>query len=278
MTKRRITVIVENTCRDRGLLGEHGLSFWIELGSEAVLFDTGQGQVIKHNAQRLGVKLASTESIALSHGHYDHTGGLSDVLALTGHPRVYAHPQAFEPKYACNANGLARDVGTAESAIRDVRSRAEMIPVTEPVEIGAGLWLTGPVPRLTAYEDTGGAFFKDKDCHEPDDLVDDQAAFFETESGTVVILGCAHSGVINTLRHIRTLTSNRPIRAALGGMHLVNAGPERINATIEELRSLEVASLAPCHCTGFPATARLWREFSDQCRACPAGSVIAFDD
>jgi len=128
---------------------------------------------------------------------------------------------------------------------------------------------------VAEFEDTGGAFFKDRSCAEPDDLVDDQVAFLETEAGTVVILGCAHAGVINTLRHIQSLTNGRPIHIVIGGMHLLNASSERMDNTVAELRRLDVQHLLPCHCTGLAAMARLWNEFPGRCTACPVGTVVA---
>ena len=109
---------------------------------------------------------------------------------------------------------------------------------------------------------------------EPDQLVDDQAAFVETPVGTVVVLGCAHAGVINTLRHVQALTDNRPIYMAIGGMHLLNASPERMDKTVAELRRLDVKRLLPCHCTGMAAVARLWQEFPGRCGACPVGTIV----
>jgi 7,8-dihydropterin-6-yl-methyl-4-(beta-D-ribofuranosyl)aminobenzene 5'-phosphate synthase len=274
MTDQRITVLVENTAGGRGLLAEHGLSFWIELGHKRILFDTGQGNVLSGNASRLGIQLELADAIVLSHGHYDHTGGLGDALQGVGRPKVYAHPAAFAPKFARNTDGTARDIGISCLGPQDVRERAEFVRVEGPTEVCEGLRLTGPVPRTTDFEDTGGAFFRDKDCTEPDDLIDDQAAFVDTPAGTVVILGCAHAGVINTLRHIQTLTNGRPIRTVIGGMHLLNANPERMDKTVAELRRLDVQRLLPCHCTGLGAVARLWHEFPGRCAACPVGAVV----
>ena len=137
--------------------------------------------------------------------------------------------------------------------------------------------MTGPVPRLTDFEDTGGPFFLDEACTRPDPLEDDQSVFLDTTEGTVVLLGCAHSGIINTLRYIRQLTDNHPIQAVIGGMHLVGASSHRIERTIEELKRIGVERLAPAHCTGMPATVALWNAFPGRCQACPVGTRFEFD-
>jgi len=274
MADGKITVVVENTAGGRGLLGEHGLSFWIELSGKHVLFDTGQGHVLLSNARRLGIRFDHIDAVALSHGHYDHTGGLGDVLRNSRATTVYAHPAAFEAKYARNADGIARDVGMPGLDEEMIRDMAEVVLVEGPTEVCSGLYLTGPVPRTTDFEDTGGDFFKDQTCKEPDQLVDDQAAFIETQVGTVVVLGCAHAGVINTLRHVQALTDNGPIHTLIGGMHLVHAGTERMDKTVAELRRLDVKRLLPCHCTGMAAIARLWQEFPGRCDACHVGTVV----
>jgi 7,8-dihydropterin-6-yl-methyl-4-(beta-D-ribofuranosyl)aminobenzene 5'-phosphate synthase len=274
MTDGRITVLVENTAGRRGLLGEHGLSFWIELEGKKILFDTGQGHVLTHNAQQLGIRLDQVDAIVLSHGHYDHTGGLAEVLKAARRPLVYTHPAAFGSKYAQNRDGTARDVGMPEIDEPEVRRHAELVWVENPMEIPPGLHLTGPVPRVTSYEDTGGGFFQDPECTTPDELLDDQAVFMETPAGTVVLLGCAHAGIVNTLQYIQWLTHGRPIHTVMGGTHLINAGPERMEETIAALRRLEVSRLFPCHCTGFTAAARLWSEFPTRCAGCPTGTVV----
>ena len=270
----RLTVVVENTAGGLGLLGEHGLAFWVETGTERFLFDTGQGMALEHNAQRLRIPIASADAIVLSHGHYDHTGGLGALLKSSNNNKVYAHPEAFNPKFACSPDKKARNASTPGLTKKSVQKLADIVPVEQPTNVSERFRLTGPIPRLTDFEDTGGPFFKDDACNKVDELIDDQAAFVETASGAVVILGCAHAGVINTLDYVQTLTDNKPIHTVIGGMHLLAAGPERMDKTVAELRRLDLQRLIPCHCTGFPATARLFREFPDKCLPCFVGTTI----
>jgi len=273
----RVTTLVENTVHQRGLLGEHGLAFWIETERRNLLFDTGQGLALEHNARRLGLHLESLEAVVLSHGHNDHTGGLSAATQLAPQAIVYAHPAAFERKYVRKDDGTTRDIGVPDPQNLDALRRARAwIHTVKPVDVGGGIFVTGPIPRLTRFEDTGGPFFLDSKGSAPDPLSDDQALFFASSQGAVVLLGCAHAGVINTLQYVRTLTGGSPIHAVMGGMHLKHAGPERMEQTIEALRELEIERLGPAHCTGSSAEAQLRAAFPGKCFSCPAGSTMEF--
>ena len=274
MNTLKITVLVENTAGKLGVLAEHGLSFLIETGGEKILFDTGQGFVLKHNLRRLFQGLENVKTVVLSHGHYDHTGGLATALSMMDSPSIYAHPAAAEPKFARNADGTGRSIGMSERN-KDALLHSNWIKTKKPTELSGGLHLTGPIPRGTDFEDTGGPFYLDSDCTVADPLDDDQAAFIETDNGTVVVLGCAHAGVINTLQYIQNLTDGKPIHTVIGGMHLHSASDERMDQTVEQLRALNLQSLFPCHCTGFAAAARLWTEFPGRVHACPVGIVIS---
>jgi 7,8-dihydropterin-6-yl-methyl-4-(beta-D-ribofuranosyl)aminobenzene 5'-phosphate synthase len=278
MAKTRITVLVENTARGPGLLAEHGLAYWIEYNDHRVLLDSGQGGVLMSNAYKLGIRLTQIDALVLSHGHYDHTGGVAEALKTSQSVAVYAHPAAFAEKFIRNNDGTAREIGMpylSDKAVRDSRNR--LIATTQPTMVFDGLTATGPVPRLTDFEDTGGPFFLDEACTRPDPLEDDQSVFFDTTKGTVVLLGCAHSGVINTLHYIRQLTENRPICTVIGGMHLVGASQRQIERTTEEFQRIGVGRLAPAHCTGMPATVALWTAFPGQCQTCGIGSVFDFE-
>ena len=272
-----ITVLVENSVQGRELLAEHGLAFDVQAGPDSLLFDTGQSGLLVHNARCLGVDLSLLRAIALSHGHYDHTGGLRAVWELAPGAELYAHPAALGPHFARNPDGTTRDVGISAPNLAGVRAHTPPPrPTQTPTEVLKGFFLTGEIPRATAFEDMDIHFVLNEAGTQPDSILDDQALFFDTQDGVVVLLGCAHAGVVNTLLYVRRLTHNRPIHAVLGGMHLLAAGPERMTRTVEALRELGVQRMAPAHCTGVAATARLWSEFPQACSSCSVGSRFVF--
>jgi 7,8-dihydropterin-6-yl-methyl-4-(beta-D-ribofuranosyl)aminobenzene 5'-phosphate synthase len=272
----RITLLAENTAVGRGILGEHGLSWLIEAGGRRVLFDLGQGMVLARNAAAIGVDLADVEAIVLSHGHYDHVDGWTVLPEAVKKVPVYLHPAALEEKFQGKGGGRMERVNDP-AVLRAIGSEALARRSSEgPVEVVEGLWATGEVPRETGYEDTGGAFFLDQDGTRVDPLADDQSLFFRTEAGLVVVLGCAHAGVVNTLRHVRRLCPDRPLHAVVGGMHLVNAGGERLERTIADLRDLAPDWLGPNHCTGEAAVAALTAAFPGRILSCHAGRTLTF--
>jgi 7,8-dihydropterin-6-yl-methyl-4-(beta-D-ribofuranosyl)aminobenzene 5'-phosphate synthase len=272
-----VTTLVENSVNIAGLCAEHGLAFLIRAGDSKVLFDTGQSGLLLANAEQMGFRLAEIQAVALSHGHYDHTGGLDAVLRLAPAARVFAHPAAIASKFTANADGSVRQVGMDPRVVGLLKAREHLVTWSSaPLEIAGGIYLTGEIPRRNTYEDTGGRFYLDSAAVTPDPLFDDQALFFDTSDGVVVVLGCAHSGVVNTLEYVRELTGERQIFAVIGGMHLLAAGPERMEKTIETLHRFDVQKLVPGHCTGISAVARLWAEFPSRCALCPVGTTIQF--
>jgi 7,8-dihydropterin-6-yl-methyl-4-(beta-D-ribofuranosyl)aminobenzene 5'-phosphate synthase len=276
--KISITVLVENSVHERGLKAEHGLAWHIQFESHQVLFDTGQTDLLVENARQLGISLERLNAIVLSHGHYDHTGGLVAVVASSPCPPIFLHPAAREPKFSLQPDGTPRFIGLPEAS-RAVLAhhQARIIETRTCTEVVKGLFVTGELPRRTPYEDTGGRLFLDERATQPDTMRDDQAVFFDTSAGVVVMLGCAHAGVINTLDYIQGLNPGRPFRAVLGGLHLLNASPERLAATVEALRQREIPLLVPAHCTGAAAVARLWESFPGRCAAPGVGRRFAFE-
>lgn len=274
----RITVLVENSVHRRQLVAEHGLSFHIQNGSRSLLFDAGQTDLALINAESLHLPLNNVESIALSHGHYDHTGGVPAILDVAPQARVCLHPAAFAHKFSRNHAGPPRAIGMSDCVVRAIRHHPGGFTATpQCMEIMDGIFVTGEIPRVTAYEDTGGAFYLDADGFKNDPLVDDQALVIDLGRSIVLLLGCAHAGMVNTLEYVRQLTGGKPVGAVIGGLHLGNASDERLEKTIAYLRDVKLTTLAPAHCTGLSATTRLMAAFPETCRPAGVGAVFEFN-
>ncbi len=271
-----ITVLVENSVHRRGLVAEHGLSFHIQIGQRSLLFDTGQTDLTLMNAETLRVPLGRLEVIVLSHGHYDHTGGLPAFLEVAPNAPVFLHPAAFENKYSKSPEGKTRFIGMNPKTAQALYARRNYVETSSCTSVMDGVFVTGEIPRPTSYEDTGGAFYLDADGLRSDPLLDDQALVIDLGRRVILLLGCAHSGVVNTLDHVQHLTGGKPVCAVIGGLHLAAASEERIQQTINRLRSTNLECLAPIHCTGWPATAQLWQALPDICRPAGVGAVFEF--
>jgi 7,8-dihydropterin-6-yl-methyl-4-(beta-D-ribofuranosyl)aminobenzene 5'-phosphate synthase len=272
-----VTTLIENSVTARGLRAEHGLAFHLQVGQRSLLFDTGQTGLVLENARKLGVALEQVQAVALSHGHNDHTGGLNAVRALAPQARLFVHSGSLAPKFAASPAGAGRPIGMEEACAAGIRRAADRVVwTTRPSEVMEGIFVTGEIPRQTAFEDTGGRFFLDAACVRPDPLVDDQALFFDTPEGSVVLLGCGHAGVVNTIEYIRQLTGGRPIHAVLGGMHLLAASALRMDQTVAAFRRWDIQRLGPAHCTGLPALAQLWTAFPGRCCSCAVGTSWRF--
>ena len=271
-----ITLLVDNQAQE-GLKHEHGLSLFIEHQGKRILFDNGQNEALFFNAEKLNISLNNLDMIILSHGHYDHGGNLAALLLANPKALFYAHPDCKNIRYSLHPNKPARTISLSKEALAaiDAIPPAQCHFITHATEVLPRLWLTGEIPRVSNIEDTGGPFFLDPEGKQADCLNDDMSLWIETNAGLTVICGCCHSGIVNTLNHIKKQTrETKPIKTLLGGLHLVGADQRRLNYTLEYLSNQGIEKLYPAHCTGENAMNLLKEIFETRTEIAMAGLKI----
>ena len=276
----RITTISENTAMTGGMLSEWGLSILIETKSLKILFDTGQSVSAAYNSDALGLDLSLTDKIVLSHGHFDHTGGLRDVLKKIGKKiQVLAHPDAWNLKYGLPPEMTThRYIGIPYKREELESLGADFVLNKEPVWLADNIVLTGEIPMTTEYEQIDqGLFVKQGDRFVPDQVLDDKSIILKTAKGLLVIAGCAHRGIINTLQYARALTGEERIHAVIGGIHLFRASIEQRERTIEAFKEMQVEKIGVSHCTGLDASFRIAHEFKENFFFNNTGNRLNFD-
>lgn len=271
-----ITLLVDNLA-GKGLQHEHGLSIFIEHQGKRILFDNGQNEVLFYNAEKLSISLSNLDAIILSHGHYDHGGNLKSLLLANPNALFFAHPDCLQTRYSLHPNKPARMISLSQQTIEAINRFPEQQKkwVTAPTEIVNGLWISGQIPRVCDAEDTGGPFFLDTEKKQKDLIYDDMSIWLEDKEGITVVCGCCHSGIINTLSHIKKQTGPlTKINNLLGGLHLLSANSERMNATLNYLQKQNINHLYPAHCTGENAMLLLSKKFKNRVEIARSGLKV----
>ena len=261
-----IVTLVENTAGRVGVLAEWGLSILVDVDGLKVLLDTGQSTSVVHNASVLGIDLSIIDKIVLSHGHFDHTGGLRQLLsAMRKQVEIIAHPDIWDAKYVQRPGEKSHSYIGIPFQKDELESLGASFTLTnEPLWISDNIVTTGEIPMLTDYEKIdANLYVKREGAFRPDPLKDDMALVIKTDRGLVIVAGCAHRGIINTLRHAQKLAGVETIDTVVGGTHLFRAAEDQIELTIAELKGFGIQRLGASHCTGFRASVRLAEEFGD---------------
>jgi 7,8-dihydropterin-6-yl-methyl-4-(beta-D-ribofuranosyl)aminobenzene 5'-phosphate synthase len=274
----RITTLVDNSVSMHAnkLIGEHGLSFYIETARHKILFDAGQYLALSHNAGVLDIDLSRIDMMVLSHGHYDHTGGLKHLLENNNTFALYAHPDVFDDKRK-SVNKKYKKIGIPLKKDAFENSDVQLTLSKSAFEIAPGIFTSGEIPQQNDFESIESGFFVKRGGQiVPDTLADDQALILDTKKGLVVLLGCSHRGVINTLNHVVKLTGKNKIRAIIGGLHLGKASDAKLTKIIDHLGEFNIEKIGLSHCTGTKAILALFDRFKDRVFINTVGTVTTF--
>jgi len=262
--KLKLAVLVEDSVSEsqREVIAKHGLSFLIEAEGDgdkvSVLMDTGPSpDIVLHNAEVMGVDLTKIDAVFLSHGHYD----------VVAHPKVFGLKLKLDPSL--------KYIGSPFKLSEVEASGGVLLLARNPVTIAKGVMTSGEIERGVAYEKVEDFWSVEEETFKEDLMPDDQALTINLEGkGLVVVSGCAHSGIINTIRTAQKVTGVSKVCAVLGGFHLVGADDKRIRLTVKELLKISPEVVGSCHCTGSKAVHRLVEAFGDLCKPLRTGDTI----
>ncbi|MEM3130398.1 MAG: MBL fold metallo-hydrolase [Nitrososphaerota archaeon] len=262
------------------ILAKHGLALFIEIDFNEkekinILMDTGPSpDIILHNAKELNIDLKKINIIVISHAHYDHTGGLIEILKqINKRILIIMHPNCLDLKFA--EKPYLRYIGIPFKISEIEEAGGILLLSRKPVKITPEIIVSGEIERINEYEKVEDFLTLKNYEIIKDNLLEDQALFLKINNkGLLIITGCAHSGIINTIEYAKKITGLNKIYAILGGLHLINANEERLKVTINEIEKINPEKIFPCHCTGQKAIIEFIKNFKNKCIPIQAGQSI----
>lgn len=277
VNKIKITCLVSNSVLvDSKYRAEHGLSILVEVGMTRILFDTGGSpDILQHNTHLLDIDMSRIKYIMLSHGHLDHTGGLDWLLTQTRQPIIFTDAAIFSKKslregkeYKANGFNIPRV---------KLQEQAQLQLSEAPYAITQGIYDSGRIPRVVPFEVPNEKYLVENNLMlEVDNFNDERALIVEVEKGLIVITGCCHSGINNTLAHAMKVYQ-KPIISIIGGLHLSDAVPDKVNKTVNFLREkFKPQSMHLTHCTGLEPLIAMRNALGASIKDFPVGTVLEF--
>lgn len=277
-----ITILCENCTEKTGTIGENGFSALVETDEKTYLFDTGPGLSLPHNTKALKKDLSKVDKIILSHGHRDHTGGLGWAVQQTGPIEIVASTHVFSPHMVNKAEKAGAPPNPiscplSPPALRESGAILRLLNTTTKIDshihlitnVNREKELTPHDPRLVLPEDDGSSYILDP-------VLDDASLLVEGNHPPVLLLGCAHSGLVNILNHVEKEMGVKKLGAILGGTHLMHYGTELLPRIIDRIEDFSVDLVAACHCTGFQAAAALANHFGNRFSKASVGAAYHF--
>ena len=272
-----ITILAENRVSNPRLVAEQGFSAFIQTENGNILFDTGQTDTFIKNANELDINLHSTEKIVLSHGHYDHTGGLPYFLENIKPIEIFCHPALMNKKFKVYPEAR-KDIGIAWEELEMIRSGAKFNFKSHPFEVLPDIFISGEIPRHSKYEDIDEAYqLQAKESFIHDEIHDDLCLVINSKKGLVILLGCGHAGPINSIKQAMRIMNSNKVYAVIGGMHLLHSSEEKIKLIVHNLERINPAYIVPLHCTGFQAINLMFNKFKERVLLLNVGDVFKLE-
>ncbi|MBL8227133.1 MAG: MBL fold metallo-hydrolase [Bryobacterales bacterium] len=260
-------------------IGEWGFAAWVEVDGQTILFDTGaRPDTVWRNAQELKIDLSSATQVILSHNHGDHTGGLLTLRREA----AKSNPKALSESYVADGAFLSRQGldGVERNHLRNIQADYQSLGgrftvISKPHQLLPSVWLTAGVPRKYPEKNwsTRVPLIRPNGDRAEDNLPEDSSMVIDTAKGLVVLSGCGHAGIINTLTYAKQIFPGRPIHAAIGGWHLFDASDDHLAWTASKLKELGVENFLGAHCTGMEAVYRIRQLAGLTRRTCASGAV-----
>lgn len=278
----KIRLLSENYARRRNMMAEHGLAIWIEKDNKKILFDTGQSNIFSLNAEQAGVDISKADMAVLSHGHYDHTGGVPEFCRINNCAPVYIHPGAFQERYY--GQGIAaRNIGIPWSkqgiGEADIFS-GRLIISKGPLNINGSIVISGEIPSTVPFEDVPQNFYiEDGNGNlSRDMIIDEQMLLVKGSAGVYIFVGCSHAGIINCIKYAQKLCPNEKIAGVIGGMHLEGASDIRLQMTIQHFLDFDIQTVIPLHCTGLLPICEMRRFLKERCKMLTVGDEFLLEE